>query len=458
MGGVLSPLRVPMRRHDPRRGAMMHDPTSGGAHGGAQAGDAQSAAHERLTAADLGLPPDGRSPLHFTPGQHWSPVVVSLPHVGLKWPHDLRPKPQADVARNADYEVQTLYRTVAALGVARIEAIYSRLVVDLNRAGDDVSRALVPDHPAPRPRRSPGEPSSVHPDAHEPERPGRGVVWTTAVGNVRVLSKPLRYADFQRRIDRYHTPYYRALKVLLERRRRRFGFAILLDAHSMPSSVGVDLIAGTLAGRSCHPAIADRAVAALRLEGKETPGVRTVRRDDPYRGGEVVRVFGRPHDGVHALQLEVSRDLYMDETSMRLHEDALRDAPAMRSALPGLSVNTHAVHPTWPSGTSGQPIREAQTPSVDASGSSSMPTRLARHARDLADVRRRVTCLVASLAEVTHETLGIDPPQRDDSGADHSGPVPRRDHVPHTDRDPAGMSDATSDPAVDPKLGMGHDG
>lgn len=337
-----------------------------------------SAAHERLTAQDLGLDAGMRAPLVFSPAQRWSPVVVSLPHVGLAWPHDLRPKPLVDFARNADYEVHTLYRDVAALGAVSVAAIYSRLVVDLNRADDDISRSLVPDHPAPRPRRSAGVPSSTHPDAHEPERPGRGVVWAHAVGNVRIIDRPLRYAEFSRRIGRYHTPYYRALETLLERRRRRFGFAILLDAHSMPSSVGVDLVSGTLEGTACHPEIGRLAIAALSADDAPgTPHI-VVRHDDPYRGGALVRRFGRPSEGLHALQLEVNRGLYMDETAMQLFP---RDQ------------------------TSGTPAAVIRAPDRRSTDPARSPT--ARQLRGLAELQRRVTFLVASLIGVTRDDLRI---------------------------------------------------
>src|SRR5690606_17808145 len=156
------------------------------------------AAYERLTPDDLGLPPGARMPVRFTPAREWSPLVISFPHVGLAWPHDLHPKPQVDFPRNADYDVHTLYDSAARWGAASVAAIYSRLVADLNRAADDVSRKIVPDHPAPRPRRNPG----VAPTVEEPDgdrdagRPGRGVLWTAAIGNVPLLDGPLPYAQF----------------------------------------------------------------------------------------------------------------------------------------------------------------------------------------------------------------------------------------------------------------------
>jgi len=350
---------------------------------------AHSASEESLTAEDLGIPLDARAPFTFSPGQTWSPLVLSLPHVGLSWPAELRPKPQADIARNADYEVQRLYRGASALGVASVTAIYSRLVVDLNRADDDIARSLVPDHPAPRPRRVPGDPNSTHPAAHEPERAGRGVVWTHAVGNVRVLEGPMRYAAFSERIRRYHTPYYRALEILLERRRERFGFAILLDAHSMPSSVGIDLVLGTQGGDACDPAIARVAHEALGPDLSPVAGAPSnptiiMRRDFPYQGGQVVRRFGRPHQDVHALQLEVSRALYMDEVSFQLHEDA----EARR-------LSTH-LGTDRASGRGSGSRAGAQTPTP-------------RQQLSLADLQRRVRCLVTALAGISRDDLTVTP-------------------------------------------------
>lgn len=274
---------------------------------------------EQLTPEDVGLPEGARIPFQFTPGHSWSPLVVSFPHVGLAWPHELRPKPQVEFSRNADYEVQTLYAGVPVLGAATVTAHFSRLVVDLNRAEDDVAHQLVPDHPAPRARMKPGVPGSPAPLGWD--RPGRGVVWASAMtgtrGTTRILTPPLSYPAFESRIARFHRPYYQALEVLLQRRRKHFGYAVLLDAHSMPGSVGVDLVLGTLEGASCGDAVANTAMSALAGTA-DRQSLLSVRRDDPYQGGEIVRTFGRPSEGVHALQLEVSRRLYMDERVYRV--------------------------------------------------------------------------------------------------------------------------------------------
>jgi N-formylglutamate deformylase len=382
------------------------------------------AQHESITAADLGLPPGARMPLRFSPGRVWSPVVISFPHVGLAWPHDLRPKPQVDFARNADFEVQTLYPEVNAFGAATVEAVYSRLVVDLNRAHDDVSAFVVPDHPAPRPRRRPGvvpaDDGKPRDHGHRIDRPGRGVVWASAVGNVRILEGPLRFAEFKRRIDLFHEPYYRALEILLERRRRRHGYAILLDAHSMPGSVGVDLVLGTLDGTSCHPSIERIALDALRSGDAPL----TVQLNDPYRGGEVVRRFGRPDQGIHALQLEINRRLYMDETTTTLWEhptpslllpnheataspdpDGLRPMSRLegsgwhgRPSTPWRRPPDEDVSPQAHRGMGNANVSGPQTLAGEHPGVlGRIATPPPRQARDLADLLARVTCLVRRL-------------------------------------------------------------
>lgn len=278
---------------------------------GRQAAESEGAGEpESLDAGSLGLEPGLVPPLIFSPGAITSPLVISFPHVGLEWPTDfLRPRPQVSFGRNADYEVQRLFPGAQAAGAARVQAVYSRLLVDLNRAEDDVTRELVPDHPAPAPR--PGVAAAGG------KIPNRGVLWDTAVGNIPILTAPVSFAELEIRLDRYYRPYYRAIATLLERRRSRFGHAILLEAHSMPGTVGGDLVLGTLEGGSCSAALQDLALAALAREDPDGISL-DVRLNEPYRGGHLVRAFGRPERGVHALQVEVNRALYMDEASLQV--------------------------------------------------------------------------------------------------------------------------------------------
>lgn len=268
---------------------------------------------ETLEPEAVGVADKEQLPFEFRAALRESPLIVSFPHVGLDWPASLGPRPQVNFPRNADYAVDRLYVRAEVLGAATLRARFSRLVVDLNRAEDDISAELVPDHPAPRPRSSLSAPTLGRRSIRN-----RGVVWRTAVGNIPLLTT-LGYSQFCDRIERFYRPYHRALALLIERRRRRFGYAVVLDAHSMPGTVAGDLVLGTRAGHACGPEL--RAVAEAVLGGKTTAlrkrfGSRwplALGVDDPYQGGELIASFGRPDEHVHALQLEVSRALYMDE-------------------------------------------------------------------------------------------------------------------------------------------------
>lgn len=299
---------------------------------------------ETIEAGEVGADPADPLPFEFRAGARACPLVISFPHVGLDWPTGLGPRPQVNFPRNADYAIDRLYVRAEALGAATVRARYSRLVVDLNRAHDDVSADLVPDHPAPRPRAS----ASQEPGSTSARRAirNRGVVWRSAVGNIPLLTT-LTHAQFSRRLDRFYHPYHRALQLLLERRRRQFGYAVLLDAHSMPGTVAGDLVLGTRSGAACGPELRELAIRALGGQCSQQRGLfgsrwpLSLAIDDPYQGGQIAGSFGRPQAQVHALQLEVSRALYMDEYRLDPHPvpdpgelERLRadDAPWSRTA------------------------------------------------------------------------------------------------------------------------------
>ncbi len=298
---------------------------------------------------------DETLPFRFLPACHWTPLIVSVPHAGLEWPSRLQPRPPVSLARNADYGVDQLFAAAPEFGAAMVVARNSRLVVDLNRAEDDISALICPEHPNPRPRARPGSQEKPTLDAGRDgggvvgPKGHRGVIWGMAVGEIRVLSRPLSHTEFEDRLRRYHRPYRRALAELTSRRRQRFGYAVLLDAHSMPGSVGHDFVLGTAHGRACAPEIARTAERALRSVSPSC----SVAIDTPYPGGALVAEFGRPSQGVHALQIEVNRALYMDERRLSLRPDltgaarsgARADGPAARREAahdPGQEAGTLA--------------------------------------------------------------------------------------------------------------------
>lgn len=226
------------------------------------------------------------------------PLVVEVPHAGLAIPDDVRAQlcvGRADVLRDADLFVDELCGGAVAHGASLLVSHVSRYVVDLNRAEDDVDRDVVPDHPRPRPMQS------------------RGVVWRTTTAGQPALTGTLSYAQLEQRLARYHRPYHTALEAEVERKRRMFGWVLVVCAHSMPSITRpgsprrADVVPGSRGGSTTSPRVLDLIDAQLRGAGL------SVRHDDPYKGGFTTQKLGRPREGIHAVQIEINRALYVDE-------------------------------------------------------------------------------------------------------------------------------------------------
>lgn len=268
--------------------------------------------------------------MHITrPEVQRLPVVVDVPHAG-EW---IPPEVLGELAvggqtlrRDLDLYVDQLWQAAPSMGATLICSTVSRYVVDLNRAPDDVS------------------PETVL-GAQAIERPGyykeRGVVWRTTTDGVPVMAAPMTPEAFARRIATFHTPYHDAIDAELERVRAQFGFAILIDGHSMPSlgrrghtdagALRADIVPGDLDGASCAGSLRRMVVDTYREHGYR------VAPNEPYKGGWITRRWGRPRDHIHALQIEVNRRLYMDEDTFRIKPRGLeRLRAACEAILPQL--------------------------------------------------------------------------------------------------------------------------
>jgi N-formylglutamate deformylase len=229
-----------------------------------------------------------------------SPLVVSVPHAGLRTAgFEQTLNPELDVRCDADLFVDQLYR----IGEPSAPEVYvaaqtSRFVCDMNRDPDDVSHGAVPEHPSPR------------------NADGRGFIWAITTMGVPALGRPLAFDEWRERTA-IHAAYHDAIARALGRARQRFGYAILLDGHSMPSRgrmghkdpgrARAQVVPGDRDGTSCAPALTAHVIRHF-----EDAGLR-VAANDPYKGGFITTHHGRPSDHIHAIQVEVRRDLYMDE-------------------------------------------------------------------------------------------------------------------------------------------------
>ncbi len=230
-------------------------------------------------------------PYRFTQGD--TPLLVSMPHVGLRLPDDLaaRLSAPARALPDTDWHVDRLYDFAAGLGASLIQADYSRYVVDLNRPPDD------------RP---------LYPGAS-----GTGLCPETLFDGTPLYLKGQEpdLDEIAGRLVRFWRPYHVRLAEALAELKARHGFALLFDAHSIRSEVPrlfegrlPDLNFGSADGASAAPDLA----SAMYDVCRSAEGFTAVR-DGRFTGGYITRHYGRPADGIHALQLELAQITYMDE-------------------------------------------------------------------------------------------------------------------------------------------------
>ncbi len=236
-----------------------------------------------------------------------TPLVVEVPHAGLSVDAvalSTLLAPAHALGRDADLYVDELFADAPSEGAALLVAHASRYVVDLNRAESDFDALAV-------------EGGSARVSPH-------GLVWRTTTEGRSALAGPLPPSELQRRLDTYYRPYHATLRKLLDERVAMFGWAVLLCAHSMPSrgrdghhDTGrerADVVPGSRGRTSAAAAVIDTLDRAVREAGF------SVAHDQPYRGGFSTGHYGRPEQGVHAIQIEISRRLYMNELTLQRRE------------------------------------------------------------------------------------------------------------------------------------------
>lgn len=231
------------------------------------------------------------------------PVVVSIPHAGRIYPPEILTAARVDRAvleRLEDSWSDLIAGRVAEAGATIVEAIWARAVADLNRgegqmAPGEVAMPLRAQFSAPGRK----------------ERAGLGVVPTRLADCGPLWKRPIDRAEFHWRLETFHRPYHAALASELSAAHARFGRAILIDLHSMPPipagqpGHGARIVVGDHFGATSAEWLTDRVMAM-----SEELGV-TVSRNQPYAGGHIVRTHGRPGQGVHAVQIEIDRSLYL---------------------------------------------------------------------------------------------------------------------------------------------------
>jgi N-formylglutamate amidohydrolase len=233
-------------------------------------------------------------------------LVFNSPHSGNVYPPAFLAAARLEIAqlrRSEDSFVDELFGGVVRRGFPLMRAHFPRCYIDVNREPYELD-----------PRMFDGRLPSFANTRSMRVAGGLGTVARVVGDAQEIYNQRIPVDDALRRIEGLYKPYHRALRRLVTRVHRDFGTAILIDCHSMPSIAGsrderprADIVLGDRYGTSCVAAVADTVEAALTGAGY------SVSRNKPYAGGFITEHYGNPPAGLHAIQLEINRALYMDE-------------------------------------------------------------------------------------------------------------------------------------------------
>ena len=244
----------------------------------------------------------------LSPADQRLPFVFNSPHSGRQYPESFLAASRLDarsIRRSEDAYVDELFSHVVPLGAPMLRAHFPRAYLDVNR-----------------------EPYELDPKMYDGRLPsyanirsirvagGLGTVARIVSENHEIYRHRLPVEEALNRIETIYKPYHSTLRRLLAQTHVTFGHAVLVDCHSMPSTVKCqttdtrpDFILGDRYGTSCNSDLTDFAFEILRSKGY------SVSRNKPYAGGFITEHYGRPSSGLHALQIEINRGLYMDEAT-----------------------------------------------------------------------------------------------------------------------------------------------
>ncbi len=235
-----------------------------------------------------------------------SPLVFASPHSGRLYPDALMAVSRLDasaIRKSEDAYVDGLIERGPQHGASLIAAQLARVYMDVNREPWELDPAMFEDELP----------------AYARSRSARVAAGLGAIARVvregeEIYARKLCFADARARVEAVHTPYHAALAMLVREAREAYGVAVLIDWHSMPAAAaqGGEIVLGDRYGGACAPAFSAMVERTLKAMGY------AVARNSPYAGGFTTEHYGRPAQRVHALQIEVSRALYMDEASMRV--------------------------------------------------------------------------------------------------------------------------------------------
>ncbi|MCP1270456.1 N-formylglutamate amidohydrolase [Acetobacter cerevisiae] len=242
-------------------------------------------------------------------GQPATPVVLASPHSGRFYPEAFVQASRQSLAilrSGEDSYVEELATDAHTLGPMLVHATFPRVFCDVNRAAWDLDPRMF------------NTPIPAFVRATHRGLAGLGSVPRIVADNRQIYRTRMPFMEAALRIRDYWMPYHAALAAALRQTHAQHGTALLLDLHSMPDAPEAgnpDFVLGDVHGASCASALADKAEDILQDLGFKTS------RNTPYAGGYITQHYGRPREGLHALQIEMRRSLYMDEKTREKNRD-----------------------------------------------------------------------------------------------------------------------------------------
>jgi N-formylglutamate amidohydrolase len=246
------------------------------------------------------------------PARQSVPLVFASPHSGRDYPKHFVAAAALDAValrRSEDSYVDELFGAAPEFGAPLLKALFPRAFIDPNREPFELDPAMFVDE---LPSYANSQSSRV--------AAGLGTIPKVVSSGREIYRAKLTFAEAAERINVYYRPYHKALAGLVEETVERFGHCVLIDCHSMPSVGGpldpdagrgrADFVLGDCFGGACEDRVTATVERVLRAQGH------SVVRNKPFAGGFTARHYGKPRAGVHALQIEINRALYMDEVSI----------------------------------------------------------------------------------------------------------------------------------------------
>lgn len=246
------------------------------------------------------------------PRRQVAPIIVNSSHSGRDYPArflNLSRLNEMAIRQSEDAWVDEIFGRAPHMGLPMLRANFPRAYLDVNREPYELDPKMFRD------------PLPDHFNTTSPRiAAGLGTIARIVSENRPIYRERLALEDALMRIEGIYKPYHKTLQTLLSETLGHFGVAVLIDCHSMPrlnrgnDRTAPDVVLGDRYGTTCAPVLIDTVEAVFAGAGLN------VARNRPYAGGHTTRAYGRPQYGIHAIQIEFSRHLYMHELTLQKHQ------------------------------------------------------------------------------------------------------------------------------------------